>query len=84
MSRLTEPSARRTLATHRDTPRGAHMRSVFAVCDVNSFNRWRVVLGKQLANRVVAEVESPEAGAQHDASTTALIRSLLQERDLGP
>jgi glucose-6-phosphate isomerase len=51
---------------------------------INSFDQWGVELGKQLANRVLAEVESSAAGTQHDASTAALIRSLLLERDLGP
>ena len=44
---------------------------------VNSFDQWGVELGKQLANRVLAEARSGVISAEHDASTSALIRRML-------
>jgi glucose-6-phosphate isomerase len=44
---------------------------------VNSFDQWGVELGKQLANRVLDEARSQTLGAEHDASTSALIRRML-------
>ena len=44
---------------------------------VNSFDQWGVELGKQLANRVLAEARSHAISAEHDASTSALIRRML-------
>jgi glucose-6-phosphate isomerase len=44
---------------------------------VNSFDQWGVELGKQLANRVLAEARSHTVSAEHDASTSALIRRML-------
>ena len=44
---------------------------------INSFDQWGVELGKQLANRVLAEVESHAIGTGHDASTRALIERML-------
>jgi len=45
---------------------------------VNSFDQWGVELGKQLAQRVLAELEQPAARSEHDASTTALIQHMLK------
>jgi glucose-6-phosphate isomerase len=45
------------------------------IWDVNSFDQWGVELGKQLAQRIVPELEQLEAPtAAHDSSTDALIR----------
>jgi glucose-6-phosphate isomerase len=42
---------------------------------VVSFDQWRVELGKQLAQRIVPELESREEPAlAHDSSTNNLIR----------
>ena len=43
--------------------------------NIDSFDQWGVELGKQLAQRIAAELESPaEPALSHDASTNALIR----------
>jgi glucose-6-phosphate isomerase len=45
------------------------------VWGVNSFDQWGVELGKELANRIVPELTSPdEPELSHDSSTNALIR----------
>jgi glucose-6-phosphate isomerase len=42
---------------------------------INSFDQWGVELGKELAQRIVPELESPQAPALgHDTSTNNLIR----------
>ena len=39
------------------------------------FDRWGVELGKVLATKILAELESPtEPATSHDSSTTSLIR----------
>jgi glucose-6-phosphate isomerase len=46
-----------------------------AIWRINSFDQWGVELGKALAGRVAAELESePEPALRHDSSTNALIR----------
>ncbi|MFO1056489.1 MAG: glucose-6-phosphate isomerase [Dongiaceae bacterium] len=42
------------------------------IWDIYSFDQWGVELGKQLANRILPELEGAAAAA-HDASTTGLI-----------
>jgi glucose-6-phosphate isomerase len=45
------------------------------VWGVNSFDQWGVELGKELANRIVPELTSPdEPELSHDSSTNALIQ----------
>jgi glucose-6-phosphate isomerase len=42
---------------------------------INSFDQWGVELGKELAQRIVPELQAPEAPhLEHDSSTNALIR----------
>ena len=49
---------------------------------VNPFDQWGVELGKNLAKRVLAEIQSGSEGdGGHDASTLALIRRYLDERN---
>ena len=46
-----------------------------AVWDIGSFDQWGVELGKQLAQKIVPELESAgEPELKHDASTNALLR----------
>ncbi len=46
-----------------------------AIWNIDSFDQWGVELGKALAQKTVAELESPrEPTLQHDSSTNALIR----------
>jgi glucose-6-phosphate isomerase len=45
------------------------------VWSINSFDQWGVELGKQLAQRIVPELEAAEEPElTHDSSTNALIR----------
>jgi len=50
-----------------------------AIWDINSFDQWGVELGKQLAQRIVPELES-DTELAHDSSTNALIRRYRQLR----
>jgi glucose-6-phosphate isomerase len=46
-----------------------------AIWGINSFDQWGVELGKQLAQHIIPELESPnEPDLKHDSSTNALIR----------
>jgi len=52
-----------------------------AIWDVNSFDQWGVELGKQLAQRIIGELESAaEPDLRHDSSTNALIRRYRARR----
>jgi glucose-6-phosphate isomerase len=45
------------------------------IWDIDSFDQWGVELGKVLAQRIIAELESkPEPPLNHDSSTNTLIR----------
>jgi glucose-6-phosphate isomerase len=46
-----------------------------AIWNIDSFDQWGVELGKQLASKVIPELQSPdEPELAHDSSTNALIR----------
>jgi glucose-6-phosphate isomerase len=46
-----------------------------AIWQIDSFDQWGVELGKELATRIVPELEAAgEPAALHDSSTNALIR----------
>jgi glucose-6-phosphate isomerase len=46
-----------------------------AIWNIDSFDQWGVELGKVLAQRILGEIENPEAPRlDHDSSTQALIR----------
>ncbi|MDR1759767.1 MAG: glucose-6-phosphate isomerase [Fibrobacter sp.] len=53
--------------------------------NVNSFDQWGVELGKQLAGKILPELEkgfaNPNVELSHDSSTNALIRWYLKNRD---
>jgi glucose-6-phosphate isomerase len=52
-----------------------------AIWNINPFDQWGVELGKQLAKKIVPELESAsEPVLQHDSSTNALIRRYRQRR----
>ena len=52
-----------------------------ALWNIDSFDQWGVELGKQLAQRIVPELESRETPAlKHDGSTNALIRRYRSRR----
>ena len=52
--------------------------------NINSYDQWGVELGKQLANKILPELEKGEANADvelaHDSSTNQLIRFYLKHR----
>jgi glucose-6-phosphate isomerase len=48
--------------------------------NIFSFDQWGVELGKQLANRILPELEGPEKVQSHDASTNGLINTYKQMR----
>ncbi len=54
------------------------------VWGINSYDQWGVELGKQLAKKILAELEAgeknPATALKHDASTNTLIRKYLTER----
>jgi glucose-6-phosphate isomerase len=49
------------------------------IWSIDSFDQWGVELGKQLANRIVAELTG-DTPLHHDSSTNALIRRYRQRR----
>jgi glucose-6-phosphate isomerase len=53
-----------------------------AIWGIDSFDQWGVELGKQLAVRIIPELQAPkEPDLSHDSSTNALIRRYRQHRD---
>ena len=45
-----------------------------AIWDINSFDQWGVELGKQLAQRIIPELDAPDQPElTHDSSTNTLI-----------
>ncbi|MFO0616136.1 MAG: glucose-6-phosphate isomerase [Polyangiaceae bacterium] len=47
-----------------------------AIWGINSFDQWGVELGKQLANKILPELESDAEVTSHDASTNGLMAHL--------
>ena len=52
------------------------------VWNIFSFDQWGVELGKQLANRIVPELETDDAINSHDSSTNGLINFYKQMRKI--
>ena len=50
------------------------------VWDIYSFDQWGVELGKQLASKILPELEAPAPVATHDASTNGLINLYKSRR----
>lgn len=50
------------------------------VWDIDSFDQWGVELGKTMARRITAEVQTGVAECAHDSSTEALIRRYIASR----
>jgi glucose-6-phosphate isomerase len=44
------------------------------IWNINTFDQWGVELGKVLANRIIPQLDDPEARLDHDSSTNTLIR----------
>lgn len=51
------------------------------VWNIYSYDQWGVELGKQLANRILPELEEGKIRLQHDGSTTGLIEFYLKARE---
>ena len=51
------------------------------IWNIFSFDQWGVELGKQLANRIVPELETDETISSHDSSTNGLINFYKQMRN---
>src|SRR5918994_119476 len=53
-----------------------------AIWDIDSFDQWGVELGKQLAQRIIPELQAAdEPELDHDSSTNSLIRRYREHRD---
>lgn len=56
------------------------------IWNINSYDQWGVELGKQLANKILPELEkgesNPDIELNHDSSTNTLIRWYLKNRDI--
>jgi glucose-6-phosphate isomerase len=53
------------------------------IWNINSFDQWGVELGKQLANRILSEIEAGAAGAAHDSSTRRAIERVVPKLKVG-
>lgn len=51
------------------------------IWDINSFDQWGVELGKQLANKILPELQGDDRIASHDSSTNALINAYKELRE---
>jgi len=50
------------------------------IWNIFSFDQWGVELGKQLANKILPELETTDAVSTHDASTNGLINAFKEMR----
>ena len=50
------------------------------IWNINSFDQWGVELGKQLANKILPELNKPEDIKNHDSSTNGLINAFKYMR----
>jgi glucose-6-phosphate isomerase len=50
------------------------------IWNINSFDQWGVELGKQLAQRILPELESRAPVTTHDSSTNGLINYFKAHR----
>lgn len=50
------------------------------IWNINSFDQWGVELGKQLAKKILPELESDEKTSAHDSSTNGLINYFKSQR----
>lgn len=47
---------------------------------IDSFDQWGVELGKQLAKKIIPELQNPKTELHHDCSTNALITRIRKQR----
>jgi glucose-6-phosphate isomerase len=56
--------------------------SIGTIWNIDSFDQWGVELGKQLAQRIIPELESKEKpGLGHDSSTNNLIHRYRKSKE---
>ena len=53
-----------------------------AIWNINSFDQWGVELGKSLAKKIQAELDTPGENTSHDASTSGLINAFIKKAKL--
>jgi glucose-6-phosphate isomerase len=53
------------------------------IWDIDSFDQWGVELGKQLAERILPELQGGDEEPAHDSSTKSLIRRYRRHRERG-
>ena len=51
------------------------------IWNIYSYDQWGVELGKQLANKILPELENKENIHSHDSSTNGLINAYKEMRD---
>jgi len=51
------------------------------IWNIFSFDQWGVELGKQLANKILPELENDRTVTNHDASTNGLINAYKKLRE---
>ncbi len=54
------------------------------IWNIFSFDQWGVELGKQLAKKVLPELENDEKITDHDSSTNGLINAWKEMKDQAP
>ena len=53
-----------------------------AIWNINSFDQWGVELGKSLAKKILAELDTSEKSTGHDASTSGLINAFKKKANM--
>ena len=53
------------------------------IWNIYSFDQWGVELGKQLAKKILPELENDEDNLHHDSSTNGLINAYKKTGELG-
>ncbi|KAL8817618.1 MAG: hypothetical protein Q9223_003588, partial [Gallowayella weberi] len=53
-----------------------------AIWNINSFDQWGVELGKSLAKKILAELDSSEESGEHDSSTSGLINAFKKKSSI--
>ena len=51
------------------------------IWDINSFDQMGVELGKQLAKKILPELNGPDAVSSHDSSTNGLVNAYKALRE---
>lgn len=49
------------------------------IWNINSFDQWGVTLGKELAHKIMDEMQNPSSNSEDDSSTKALIHAIVEQ-----